>query len=111
MLNQWFSEEFIFSLALLMLVLVRDFSHTPDSIFSEKFLIQSSRCFSLVRRFFFFSITHLIWCLVRSFSYIPDASFSESTLFMPVLVWGFSGTPDASQNLMSFTYTLRVQWF
>ena len=41
----------------------------------------------------------------------PDASFSESAPFLPVLVWGFSDTPDASQILMSFTYTLRVQWF
>ena len=47
----------------------------------------------------------------EEFSYIPDASFSESTLFLPVLVCGFSDTPDASQILMSFTYTLRVQWF
>ena len=47
---------------------------------------------------------------MRSFSYIPDASFSESTLFPPVLVWGFSDTPNASKRLMSFTYTLRVQW-
>ena len=36
---------------------------------------------------------------MRRFSYIPDASFSESTLFLPVLVWGFSDTPDASQIL------------
>ena len=43
------------------------------------------------------------------FRYIPDASFSESAPFPPVLVWGFSDTPDASQILMSFTYTLRVQ--
>ena len=48
---------------------------------------------------------------MRSFSYIPDASFSESTLFLPVLVLDFSDTPDASQNLMSFIYTLCVQWF
>ena len=48
---------------------------------------------------------------MRSFSYIPDASFSESTLFLPVLVWGFSDNPDASQIWMNFTYTLRVQWF
>ena len=52
-----------------------------------------------------------MWCLVRRFSYIPDANFSESTLFLPVLVWGFSDTPDASQLLMRFTYSLRVQWF
>ena len=45
----------------------------------------------------------------EEFSYIPDASFSESTLFLPVLVWGFSYTPDAIQILMSFTYTLHVQ--
>ena len=38
-------------LALLMLVLARDFSYTPDAIFDEKFLIQSSCCFGLVRRF------------------------------------------------------------
>ena len=48
---------------------------------------------------------------MRSFSYIPDAGFSESTIFLPVLVGGFSDTPDASEILMSFTYTLRVQWF
>ena len=45
---------------------------------------------------------------MRSFSYIPDASFSESTLFLPVLVWGFSDTPDARQILMSVTNTLLV---
>ena len=47
----------------------------------------------------------------EEFSYIPDASFSESALFLPALVSDFSDTPDASQILMSFTYTLRVQWF
>ena len=83
-----------------MLVLVRGFSYTPDAIFSEKFLIQSSCCFSLVR---FFPL--------HTSCYIPDASFNESTLFLPALVWGFFDTPDTSQILMSFGYTLRVQWF
>ena len=43
----------------------------------------------------------------EEFSYIPDASFSEYALFLPALVSDFSDTPDASQILMSFTYTLR----
>ena len=49
-----FSEEFFvcFVFALLMLVLVRGFSYTLEAIFSEKFLIQSSCYFSLVRIFF-----------------------------------------------------------
>ena len=38
-----------------MLVLVRSFSYTPDAMFSEKFLIQSSCGFSLVRRFFLYT--------------------------------------------------------
>ena len=91
-----------------MLVLVTGFSYTPDAIFSEKFLIQSSCCFRLVRTFFHYT-PHVMFS--EEFSYIPDASFSESTLFLPVLVWGFSDTPDASQILVNFTYTLRVQWF
>ena len=91
-----------------MLVLVRGFSYTPDAIFSEKFLIQSSCCFRLVR--IFFHLTHHVM-FREEFSYIPDASFCESTLFLPVLVWGFSYIPDTIQILMSFTYTLHVQWF
>ena len=77
-----------------MWCLERNFSYIPDASFSVSTLFLP-----------------VMWCLVRSFSYIPDASFSESTLFLPVLVWGFSDTSDASQILMSFIYTLRVQWF
>ena len=66
-----FSEEFF--LTLLMLVLVRNFSYTPDASlmgnisivqFSEEFLLHTSCWFSLV----------------RSFSYTPRASFSEEFL-------------------------------
>ena len=38
-----------------MLVLVRGFSYTPGAIVSEKFLIQSSCCFGLVRIFFYYT--------------------------------------------------------
>ena len=55
-----FSEEFF--LAVLMLIFLRGFSYTPDAIFSEKFLIQSSCCFSLVR---------------FRFHYTPYVMFSE----------------------------------
>ena len=59
-----FSEEFLLqtscSVSDLMMgfsctpdaVLVSGFSYTPGAIFSEKFLIQSSCCFRLVRFFF-----------------------------------------------------------
>ena len=67
-----FSEEFL--LTLLMLVLVRSFSYTPDAsliinisivvLFSGEFLLHTSCWFSLV----------------RSFSYTPRASFSEEFL-------------------------------
>ena len=43
-----------------MLVLVRNFFYTPDTSFSEVFLLYSSS-----------------WVLVRSHSYTPQASFSE----------------------------------
>ena len=67
-----FSEEFL--LTLLMLVLVRSFSYTPDAslminisigvLFSGEFLLHTSCWFSLV----------------RSFSYTPRATFSEEFL-------------------------------
>ena len=73
-----------------MLILVRSFSYTPDTIFSAKFLIQSSCCFRLVGRFCLI-ITHLMLCLMKSLNYIPDANFNEEFLLLTsCIVSGFS---------------------
>ena len=45
-----------------MLVLVMGFSYIPGAIFSEKFLLQSSCCFGLVRIFLLiFSLPHVMF--------------------------------------------------
>ena len=96
-----------------MWCLVRSFSYIPDAGFSEStlFLPVLVWAYSDTPDASQIFIIDLMWCLVKSFSYIPDAGFNESTFFLPVLVWAYSDTPDASQILMSFTYTLRVQWY